>query len=229
MPDPALATRLAHVRSIIDQHQQAAGWDHPVEIVAVTKGHGADAVHSAAAAGLASVGENRVQEALAKQDACAGVPISWHLIGTLQRNKIRHVVGRFVLIQSIDSVALAHELDRRTAAAEGARQPVLLQVNCSREPQKGGVDPQSADALVDAVLRLEHLELRGLMTLAALTADEREQRRAFASLRRLREELAARGHVLPTLSMGMSDDYPVAVDEGATMVRLGTALFGARA
>lgn len=228
MPDPALATRLAHVRSIIDQRQQAAGWNHPVEIVAVTKGHDARAVLAATAAGLASVGENRVQEALTKQDACAGVPISWHLIGTLQKNKVRHVIGRFVLIQSVDTFDLATNLDRRIAAVEGARQPVLLQVNCSGEPQKSGTDPHDAEALVDAMLRLEHLELRGLMTLAALTPDEREQRRAFALLRGLRDQLAARGHVLPTLSMGMSDDYPVAVDEGATMVRLGTALFGAR-
>jgi hypothetical protein len=228
MPDPALAARLAHVRSIVDQHQHAAGWDHPVEIVAVTKGHDAQAVRAAVAAGLVSVGENRVQEALTKQDACAGVAISWHLIGTLQRNKVRHVVGRFALIQSVDTVDLATTLDRRIGAVEGGRQPILIQVNCSREQQKGGVDPDHAEALVDAVLRLEHLELRGLMTLAALSTDVREQRRAFAMLRGLRDQLAARGHVLPTLSMGMSDDYPAAVDEGATMLRLGTALFGAR-
>ncbi|HET7599064.1 MAG TPA: alanine racemase, partial [Gemmatimonadales bacterium] len=123
------------MRETIARHQEVGGWRHPVGIVAVTKGHPAEAVREAVAAGLGDVGENRVQEALAKQEALPDVEARWHLIGTLQRNKARHVAGRFALIHSIDRLELAQELARRVA--EGARQPVLVQVNCSAEPQKG--------------------------------------------------------------------------------------------
>lgn len=219
-----LAGRLAHVRQTIADRQRLAGLTHRVKIVAVTKTHGADAVRAASAAGLDAVGENRVQEALAKQAAAADVPIEWHLIGTLQRNKARHAAGRFALIHTVDSAELARELDRRTDAL----QAVLAQVNCSSEPQKGGVDPASLGALLAVIAALPRLELRGLMTMAAFTADEAAQRRSFSLLRRLRDEARAAGHALPELSMGMSGDYAVAVEEGATIVRLGTVLFGER-
>jgi len=198
-----------------------------VTIVAVTKTHGPEAVLAAVAAGLTDIGENRVQEALAKQEALPDVEARWHLIGTLQRNKARHVAGRFALIHSIDRLELAQELARRVA--EGARQPVLVQVNCSAEPQKGGVEPSCLAALLDDLRGLDRLELRGLMTMAAFTDDAGEQRRAFRLLRTLRDDAQRGGHALPELSMGMSGDYPVAVEEGATMVRLGTVLFGERA
>ena len=195
-----------------------------MRIVAVTKGHDAAAVRVAADGGLDCVGENRVQEALDKQDACADVRVEWHLIGTLQRRKARQVIGRFALIHSIDSVDLATELHRRIGSS--AVQPVLVQVNCSGEPQKGGVDPDKLDELLSALEPLHQLEIRGLMTMAALTADEREQRRTFARLRELRDAQRAQGRTLTELSMGMSGDFPAAVEEGATMVRLGTILFG---
>ena len=226
MSDSALHDRLAEIRSVIEARQRAGGWTHPVRIVAVTKGHGPEAVQAAAAAGLGIVGENRVQEALSKQDACAGVAVEWHLIGTLQRNKARQVVGRFALIHSIDRLDLAGELDRRIG--DGAPQPVLVQVNCSGEAQKGGVEPDNLSNLLAGMRSFPRLDVRGLMTMAALTDDEREQRRAFTQLRSLRDAVQAPGFALPELSMGMSGDYAVAVEEGATLVRLGTILFGAR-
>jgi pyridoxal phosphate enzyme (YggS family) len=221
-----LPERLARVRDTLARHQAIGGWTHPVRIVAVTKTHGPEAVRAAAAAGLADVGENRVQEALAKQEALADLPVGWHLIGTLQRNKARHAAGRFALIHSVDRADLAGELDRRVAA--GARQAVLVQVNCSDEAQKGGVAPADLPALLEALDPLVRLEVRGLMTMSALTDDEGEQRRAFRRLRELRDEAERRGRLLPELSMGMSGDYGIAAEEGATMVRLGTVLFGAR-
>lgn len=227
MTFPELPARLAQAREAIHRHQALGGWRHPVKIVAVTKTHGADAVRAAVAAGITAVGENRVQEALAKQDQLADVAVEWHLIGTLQRNKARHAVGRFALIHSVDRLDLAQELARR--AAPGARQAVLVQVNCSNEPQKGGVEPDALPALLDGLRPLDRLDVRGLMTMAALTADAAEQRGAFRLLRTLRDGAEAAGHPLPELSMGMSADFPVAVEEGATIVRLGTLLFGERA
>jgi pyridoxal phosphate enzyme (YggS family) len=226
MTFPELPGRLAHVRETIGRHQALGGWNHPVSIIAVTKSHGPEAVRAAAAAGLGIVGENRVQEALAKQEQLSDVPVEWHLIGTLQRNKARHAVGRFAVIQSVDRLDLARELDRRVP--EGQRQTTLVQVNCSKEPQKGGVEPDLLPTLLDDLRELARLEVLGLMTMAAFTEETTEQRRAFRLLRALRDQAEAGGHRLPQLSMGMSADYPVAVEEGATMVRLGTVLFGAR-
>ena len=227
MEFPDLPARLAQVREAVARHQLVGGWSHPVRVVAVTKGHGPEAVRAAAAAGLEDVGENRVQEAMAKQDAAGSVPVTWHLIGTLQRNKARQAVGRFALIHSVDRLDLAGELDRRAAAGPDV-QRVLLQVNCSDEPQKGGVEPSGLLPLLEAMAALRHLEVAGLMTMSALTDDLAEQRRAFRRLRELRDQGERAGHRLPELSMGMSGDYTTAVEEGATMVRLGTILFGER-
>ena len=221
-----LPDRLALIRETIAAGQQAGGWAHPVEIVAVTKGHGPDAVRAAADAGLTVIGENRVQEALAKQEAVGSLPVRWHLIGTLQRNKARQAVGRFALIHSVDRLDLAQEISRRLPPL--LRQPVLLQVNCSNEPQKGGVEPAGLPDLLDQIAGLPGLDVRGLMTMAAVDADAEGQHRAFGLLRRLRDQAMAQGGSGPELSMGMSGDYRVAVEEGATMVRLGTLLFGER-
>jgi PLP dependent protein len=226
MDFPGLPTRLALVRETVARSQAARGWQHPVRIVAVTKTHGPEAVRAAAAAGLQAVGENRVQEAIQKQDSLTDLTIEWHLIGTLQRNKARNVVGRFALIHSVDRADLAAELDRR--ASGEARQRVLVQVNCSAEAQKGGVAPELLPALLGELQAFERLEVRGLMTMSALTDDGAEQRRAFKLLRELRDASQRAGHPLPELSMGMSGDYPIAVEEGATMIRLGTVLFGDR-
>ncbi len=217
---------MALVRAEIAERQTRGGWHHPVRLIAVTKTHPAEVVRAAAAAGLSAVGENRVQEALAKQAACQEVPVEWHLIGGLQRNKVRQVIGRFQWIHSVDRLDLAAEIDRRVL--EGARQQVLVQVNCSDEGQKGGVAPTELMALLDQLRPLARLDVVGLMTMAAWDADEAAQRRTFARLRSLRDQAATAGHQLPELSMGMSSDYPAAVEEGATSVRLGSVLFGDR-
>jgi len=223
----ALPEHLAHVRAEIARRQAIAGRTHAVTIVAVTKGFGLDAVAAALDAGLTDLGENRVQEALDKIDTPAGRRATWHLIGHLQRNKAKHVAGRFALVHSLDSVALAEELDRRTGAA-GGRQRVLLQVNVAGEAQKSGCAPADAPAVARRVAGLPHLALEGLMTIAPFSDAEDVQRRTFRGLRELRDALQEEGLWLPTLSMGMSADYGPAVEEGATVIRLGTVLFGPR-
>jgi PLP dependent protein len=226
MPYPGLAERVAEVRARIAEHQARSEWTHPVTIVAVTKTHPPEAVRAAVAVGLTAVGENRVQEAIAKQEQLADVEVDWHLIGSLQRNKAKHAVGRFALIHSVDSVGLAEDLARR--ASPGSRQPILVQVNCSDESQKGGVLPAELPVVLDQIQPHSRLEIRGLMTMAALTENVDQQRDAFRTLRQLRDVEERRGIRLPELSMGMSGDYLVAVEEGATIVRLGTLLFGER-
>ena len=220
----ALPERLAQVRAVLAQ--RAA---QPVTIVAVTKGFGTDAVRAALAAGIADIGENRVQEAVQKQDELGaggtGLGIRWHLIGHLQRNKARLVVGRFDIVHSLDALELATELNRRLQAPLR----VLLQVNVAGESQKSGCAPDETPALARQVAAMEHLQLEGLMTMAPLTDDEDAQRRTFRGLRVLRDRIKEEEGVwLPTLSMGMSGDYAPAVLEGSTVIRLGTVLFGPR-
>ncbi len=200
-----------------------------VTIVAVTKSHPLDAVRLAAANGLLEVGENRVQEAVLKQDAWPDAPVHWHLIGHLQRNKARAAAGRFVLIHSLDSVRLADALEQ-AAAAKGITQDVLVEVNVAKEPQKSGVMPDEAEELVKYAAGLPHLRLKGLMTIAPLTDDEKALRGTFRKLRELRDCLSPQSPAPSPwhLSMGMSNDFEIAIEEGATMVRLGTVLFGER-
>ncbi len=222
-----LAGRLAHVRAEIAQRQARGGWSHPVTIVAVTKGFGVDAVQAALDAGLADIGENRVQEALDKIASPVGPRATWHLIGHLQRNKAKLVPGRFAVVHSLDSAELAAELAKRAAAA-AVKQRVLLQVNVAGEEQKSGCAPAEVPALARRVAAESALALEGLMTLAPLTDDTDVQRRTFRGLRELRDHLKEDGLWVPMLSMGMSADYGMAVEEGATVIRLGTVLFGAR-
>src|SRR3989475_5143832 len=218
----ALPERLAQVRA-----ELARLAPQPVTIVAVTKGFGPDAIRAAMDAGLVDIGENRVQEAVQKQDALKELTgVRWHMIGHLQRNKARVVAGRFDLVHSLDSLELARELDRRSTTP----QRVLLQVNVARESQKSGCAPEEAAALAREIATLGALRLEGLMTLAPLTDDEDVQRRTFRGLRVLRDSIKEEvGVWLPTLSMGMSGDYVSAAQEGATVIRLGTVLFGPRA
>ena len=219
----ALPERLAQVRAELARR---APPPQQVTIVAVTKGFGMDAIRAAVDAGLADIGENRVQEAVQKQDALRELSgIRWHLVGHLQRNKARVAAGRFDLVHSLDSLELARELDRRSTTP----QRVLLQVNVARESQKSGCAPEEAAALAREIAALGALRLEGLMTLAPLTDDEDVQRRTFRGLRVLRDRIKEEEGVwLPTLSMGMSGDYASAVQEGATVIRLGTVLFGPR-
>ena len=219
----ALPERLTQVRAEIARRAS-----QPVTIVAVTKGFGADAVRASVAAGLLDVGENRVQEALGKQEELGAgsreLGIRWHLIGHLQRNKAKLVPDRFEVVHSVDSLVLATELDKR---ASGLR--VLLQVNVAGEEQKNGCALEDAPELARQISTLGNLRLEGLMTMAPFTDDVDVQRRTFRGLRVLRDRMKEEnGLWLPTLSMGMSGDYATAVEEGATVIRLGTVLFGAR-
>lgn len=223
-----LTDNLARVEERIVGILAREGLPGPVTIVAVTKGHPATAVRAALEVGLPDVGENRVQEAVEKQDELTGVPARWHLIGHLQTNKTKFVPGRFVLVHSVDSLRLAEALDKAVGAADSAPLEVLVQVNVAREAQKSGCDPHEAEPIARRITELPRLTLRGLMTMAPLTDDEAVQRRCFAALRTLRDELRARGLTAPELSMGMSGDYAAAVAEGATLLRLGTVLFGER-
>jgi hypothetical protein len=198
-----------------------------VTIVGVTKTFGADVVDALVDAGVADIGESRVQEFLGKSAAVTR-PCRWHLIGHLQRNKAPKAVGRFDMIHSVDSLKLAEALNRLGAERSlGTR--VLLEVNTSGEPAKHGFAPADLEPAALEIARLPSIELEGLMTVGPLTEDEGEIRRAFARLRDLRERLEkATGRKLPDLSMGMSDDFEIAVEEGATLVRLGRVLVGSR-
>lgn len=220
---------LARVREDIARVQSQEGLRVPVRIVAVTKGHPPDAVSAAAGAGLSDVGENRVQEALEKQEQAAGVAVTWHLIGHLQTNKAKQVPGRFGWVQSVDSVRVAEALAKAVETRGGeSGLKVLLQVNVAGEGQKSGCEPAAAGDLAARIRDLAGLDLCGLMTMAPLTEDQAVQRRVFGDLRGLRDDLERQGHRLPELSMGMSGDFHAAVAEGATMLRLGTVLFGER-
>jgi PLP dependent protein len=222
-----LATNVAKVRARIAAAAERGGRRaDDVLLVAVTKTVEAGRVREAAILGLRAFGENRVQEAREKVPAVTGV--SWHLIGSLQRNKAKEAVRLFEVIESVDSEGLADELGRRAEQGERAVD-VLIQVNVAREHQKHGVSPEAAASLVRRTAALPGLRLRGLMTIAPAAADPDEVRPVFRGLRELRNNIqGSTGIALPELSMGMSDDFEVAIEEGATMVRVGRAIFADR-
>jgi len=225
MPD-SLGARLQAVRQTIARSAERAGRD-PTEVVvvAVTKGFPVERIREALGVGLRILGENRVQEALPKIDEIGPADVDWHLIGHLQTNKVKFIEGRFRMVQSLDSVGLAEALDRRMLSPLD----VLIEVNVAEEPQKTGASPADVPALAAAVNAAEHLRLRGLMTIAPMVDDPAAVRPVFRQLRALRDTTSQQlGVALPVLSMGMTDDYAVAVEEGATMLRLGRALFGPR-
>jgi PLP dependent protein len=198
-----------------------------VELLAVTKTHPAEAAALAARYGLRAVGENRVQEAAEKRPQYPA-PLAWELIGHLQSNKARLAAQVFDRIQSVDSVKLLDLLDK-AAAERGRTLPILLQVNAGHDPAKSGVEPEEARALLQAALQRSHLEVQGLMTIAPLSDDPAVARRTFAALRAIRDDLSAACSVpLRELSMGMSGDIEAAIEEGSTLVRVGSALFGPR-
>ncbi len=234
-----IEARLALVRERIERARDRAGRREAVTLVAVSKTAPLAAVVAACRAGQRDFGENRMQDALPRAGALPGLlaaaglpaepPPRWHFIGHLQSNKARRAVGPFVLLHAVDGLALAGRLDEAAGAAGGA-QAVLLEVNVAREPQKAGVAPEAA---VDCAVRLAEtcprLELRGLMTMARFGAGEAELRATFGALRDLAAAARRAARLpLPELSMGMSDDYEIAVEEGATLVRVGTAIFGPR-
>jgi hypothetical protein len=199
-----------------------------VRLVAVSKTAPVAAVREAMDAGQDLFGENRVQEALAKMIA-AGPAATWHLVGHLQKNKARHAAGAFELIHGVDDRELAYELDRR-AEARSMTQPVLVQANLAGEATKRGADEEGLMPLLTVVAALPHLDLRGLMIIPPPVEDPELSRPWFRRLRELRERAASLlTRPLPELSMGMTDDFEVAIEEGATLVRVGRAIFGDRA
>ena len=222
----SLAANLQTIRETIARGAERAGRDpDEVVLVAVTKTFPVERIRGAIALGLRVFGENRVQEALPKIDAIGTASVDWHLIGHLQTNKVKFIEGRFSMVQSVDGVGVAETLDRRL------RSPleVLVEVNVGKEPQKTGILPGDLPALAQAVDAAQHLRLRGLMTVAPMAGDPEAVRPVFRRLRALRDETSQQlGVALPVLSMGMTDDYAIAVEEGATMLRLGRALFGPR-
>lgn len=228
---PDLKERLIEVRGRIADATSRGGHGQDARLVAVTKTHGADAVAAAWAAGITDVGENKVQEATGKMDALADAPcthggLRWHLIGHLQSNKAK-ALPRFALFHALDRdglVAAARDVAGRT----GQRLEVLVQVNISGEESKGGYAPAQLPALADRLAEMPSLVVRGVMTMAPIGAEERVLREVFAGARTGAATLRAAGLPATELSMGMSGDYEVAVEEGATLVRLGTILFGSR-
>jgi pyridoxal phosphate enzyme (YggS family) len=225
-----LSDILVDIHTRLDAACARVGRDpNDVEIIAVTKTHGPDVVREAWEAGLRIVGENKVQEAAWKRPLCAGGP-DWHLIGHLQRNKVRAALELFSTFHSVDSLALIDRL-QRVAAEIGAQPTILLEVNMSGERSKDGLRPEDVPAAVERALDAPNLTLEGFMTMAPFTPPDKidETRPVFAGLRTLRDAMETRfGAVFQRLSMGMTNDFPIAVEEGATWLRLGTALFGER-
>lgn len=227
--DMALQARFEAIRERIARAAARADRDPgEITLVAVTKTLPEEAVRAAHRLGIRDFGENRVQELIAKKGALSDIEIRWHLIGHLQSNKVRQVYREVVLIHSVDSLHLAERIDE-IASAEGPPVEALLQVNTSGEATKFGVRPEEARAIAEGIHRLSSVRLRGLMTLGPLTEDEAAIRESFRILRRSRDEM--RDLLTPDtiLSMGMSGDFEIAIEEGATHVRVGTALFGPRA
>ena len=197
-----------------------------ITLVVVSKQVDHRGIRQAVEAGATVLGENRVQEAAAKIPVFGG-RVRWHLVGHLQRNKVRQAVGRFDLIHSVDSLPLARELDRRAEQA-GLRQRVLVQVNVGREPGKHGVLPEDLEPLVQEVMKMPHLSLEGLMAIPPRSDHPEDSRPHFRWLADQAKKLRESGLPIHQLSMGMSDDFEVAIEEGATLVRVGTAIFGPR-
>ncbi len=225
---PPLEARLADVCNRLQTACRQAGRPaDQVRLIAVSKTVDAAAILAAHAAGQRRFGESRVQELVAKA-AALPADCEWHLIGPLQRNKVRQAVLAADWIHTVDSLPLLDRLER-LAGEEGRRPVVLVQVNVSGETTKHGCSPADAPALVAAAVRCPHLACRGLMTIAPYDADPKALAAVFADLRQLRDRLStALGVPLPELSMGMSGDFDTAIAEGATLVRIGTAIFGAR-
>jgi PLP dependent protein len=224
--DRTLAENLDRVRAAVSASAARAGRDpQTIRVIAVTKTVPLERIRDAIALGLRTFGENRVQEAVPKIEVLAAEGCEWHLIGHLQRNKVREIEGRFAMVQSVDSVRLVEALAPRVKTPLD----VLIEVNIGEEPQKTGALSTDVPLVAEAIRHHPTLRLRGLMTIAPLRADPESVRPFFRQLRALRDQLQDRlGQALPELSMGMTDDFPAAIAEGATMLRLGRAIFGPR-
>jgi pyridoxal phosphate enzyme (YggS family) len=223
-----IAERIRHIEQrMADACIRAGRPVKDVRLVVVTKTQSAETVNAALQSGITEIGENRVQEYVKKREALESHHL--HMIGHLQRNKVKYIIGGVAMIHSVDSLALAEEISRRSMNMD-LTTDILLEVNTSGEKSKNGIAPDEAGALVRDVLALPNLRLQGLMTVAEFFDDPERVRPAFRLLRTLRDEAQAQnpGCTLPELSMGMTNDFEVAIEEGATLVRIGSAIFGPR-
>jgi pyridoxal phosphate enzyme (YggS family) len=229
---PGLNERLTKVRETIADVARRCGREpKEITLVAVSKTHPVAILREALAAGATDFGENRVQEAESKIPALDNQDARWHLIGHLQANKARRAVKLFVLVHTVDSASLAYRLDRSCAEEDRSELPVLIQVDLAGEAAKSGVTPAGVTELVGIVNQCSRLRLRGLMTLPPFFEDPERVRPFFSRLRELRDQIQRTGNFgeqMGELSMGMSHDFEVAIEEGATIVRVGTAIFGER-
>lgn len=232
MSEGQLGARLAQVRAQIDAAAIKCGrLPHEVALIAISKTHPAALVNEAIQLGATDIGENRVQEAEQKINEVGRTAARWHLVGHLQANKARRAVQLFDVIHSLDSLELARRLDRLCAEEQRADLSVLIQVDLGHEETKSGIDEAELPQLIEGLGELRHLRLAGLMTLPPFFDDPEEARPFFRRLRELRDDLAAKGAFIDQkgeLSMGMTHDFEVAIEEGATMVRIGTAIFDNR-
>lgn len=231
--EAALAERLARVRAQVAAAAERSGRPvHEVALIAISKTHPSAVVSKLIELGATDIGENRVQEAEKKIVEVGRNKARWHLVGHLQANKARRAVNLFDVVHSLDSIDLARRLDRLCLEEGREKLPILIQVDLGHEETKSGVEESRLERLVEALRPLNQLELIGLMTLPPFFDNPEQSRPFFRKLRELRDQLAARGVFgdrKGELSMGMTNDFKVAIEEGATMVRIGTAIFGERA
>jgi pyridoxal phosphate enzyme (YggS family) len=224
----SISNRLQAILSSIESAKQLAQADQNVQLLAVSKAQAAAAIREAYAAGQRQFGENYLQEALDKQAQLSDLAILWHFIGPIQSNKTQSIAQHFDWVHSVDRLKIAQRLNDARANNSSPLQ-VCVQINISNEASKSGVLVADLQATVAAIAKLPHLKLRGLMAIPAPSQDLSVQRQQFKQVRQCYDNLLALGYQLDTLSIGMSDDYAVAIEQGATIVRIGSALFGARA
>ena len=223
----SISNRLQDILATIQSAKLVAHRTQPVNLLAVSKAQSTSAIREAYVAGQKLFGENYLQEALDKQSQLADLAIEWHFIGPIQSNKTQLIAQHFDWVHSIDRLKIAQRLNDARPATLAPLQ-VCIQVNISNEESKSGVTQQELESLANAISLMPQLKLRGLMAIPEPSTDNNKQRIQFKQVRECYDALLAKGFSLDTLSIGMSDDYPIAIEEGATIVRIGSALFGAR-
>ncbi|MDO5301262.1 MAG: YggS family pyridoxal phosphate-dependent enzyme [Tissierellia bacterium] len=224
-----IGERLQRVREEIEEARRHSLTGEEVQLIAVTKTHPVSLIREALAAGVTDIGENKVQELTGKIEEI-GPQVRYHMIGNLQSNKVKYIYENVALIHSLDRRSLGKEIEKRAAQTD-TTVSCLLQVNIGREPQKGGVDPDDAIKLVESLQDFQHIHLKGLMCVAPNTEDEGELRNCFRNMVKIREQIQGMHYDrvdMDILSMGMSHDFPIAIQEGSNMVRIGSHIFGAR-
>jgi len=220
--------RLEKVRNEIDKHCRKCGREpSEMKLIAVSKTFPNEDIIEAFQNGQRAFGENRAQEIRDKMDDLDDYAIEWHFIGPLQKNKVKYVAGKTKMIHSVEALKIAEEINKRTSRLD-RQQNILLEVNCSGEENKHGISPEKTAKLISEIEALDHVNVCGLMTMAPLTENEDVIRKTFSTLRKLRDRLRKEYKGLTELSMGMTNDYKIAIEEGATLLRIGSAIFGGR-